>query len=392
MQHRRARPVQEPGHEETQEDRAAALERPTAREPDGRERKQDGARVAERHPRAVVARDLHGALAEDAVGERQHVGQHPPRGLGRAGPTGARHLSRAPRGARGTRRSAGIASSSGKSCGPERSSARAPAARAAPIARARPVARGRLRRAPRESTRPPRRRRGRTTPDARRRRRATGPPRSDRSSAASGRRARAGAGRAAEAEASPSKGPRSSPARRGRTSRSPSPIAPASAAGAPEPEVPKEEERREQREKERERAGERERERHGQPEAEPGRRVHHAGLGGAQQRVAREHEPIPERQPAVGRGLPHGGPPGQVREREVGEDRVRGRRRSFGHGQGVPGIRRSRRGPRDRRACPRSTASPVKSRGRSASSTAARVGIGDTNRRASPTASAAETA
>ena len=54
--------------------------------------------------------------------------------------------------------------------------------------------------------------------------------------------------------------------------------------------------------------------------------------------VARENEAVPQGKPAVGRGLPHGRAPGKVGEREVREDRVRGGRGAFFHGDRVPWV------------------------------------------------------
>jgi hypothetical protein len=57
-----------------------------------------------------------------------------------------------------------------------------------------------------------------------------------------------------------------------------------------------------------------------------------------EQRVPREHEPVPEREAAVDESLPDGRAPRDVREREVGEDRVRDALDAALRGDGAPRV------------------------------------------------------
>ena len=343
----KARAVGEARDQEGEEDRPAARAGPRVGHRQERQRKEHGARVAERHPGAVVASGLDGTLSVDAVGEREKVGKQPPRGLGqRHGLARGASRQRPPRRKRYSAEF-GIASRSGKSCGPASRSASAPAARAAPIARA---AAG------------PRRRKSShakyTAPAATPWKNDSGcPPQNEshRAAAVSPIARRPGSrARRRKPEQQERKRRRRGPHAPAVPEQEIRREAPADGAGQRRPlaeaEVAKEEVARKQPEKQRERAGERPRERHREPDGEPRRRMQNARLRGAEEGVARENEAVPERQAALGQRLPDGRPPREIREREVREDRVLRRARRLRRSRATSRGRRSRRGPPGRRA------------------------------------------
>jgi hypothetical protein len=94
----------------------------------------------------------------------------------------------------------------------------------------------------------------------------------------------------------------------------------------------------EKREKERESAREGPRDGDREEDREPRRRMEDRRAGAPEERVAREYEPVPQRRPPVRDRFAHCGAPGQVREREVGEDRVRWRSRAALERRLPPGV------------------------------------------------------
>ena len=330
----KARAVGEARDHEGEEDRPAARAWPRVGHRQERQRKQHGARVTERHSGTVVSTGLDVTLSVDPVDEREKVGKQPPRGLGQ------RHGL------------PGGASRDGLAAGAVLGGVRDRLEKREELG-----ARQQERERPGGQGRADRPGGGRAAPPKELPREIHGPrrdavkerlrmPAAEREPQGSGRQSDRAAPGLARETAQPEQQERK---RRRRGPHAPAVPeqeirreAPADRPGQSRPlaevEVAKEEVARKQPEKQRERARERPGERHRKPDGDPRRRMQNARLRGPEEGVAREDEPVPERQAAFGQRLPDGRPPREVREREVREDRVPGRARRLRRDERLPRV------------------------------------------------------